>query len=80
MFSDPVLTIAQQILSRAQHQNWRGKAGNNRAIECACGAVATSIALLGHNHPTTNAISFFAVMVSTRGLAYVKERANKPAA
>ena len=73
-----VARIAWSIQQRAAAQTWKGKKGDGLAVEAACGALAASIALLGEDHPTTNSLSMFAFMVSTRGLAYVHERAEAP--
>ena len=69
--------IAWSIQQRAAAQGWKGKKGDGLAIEAACGALAASIAMQGEEHATTNALSMFAFMVSTRGMAYVHERAAR---
>lgn len=73
--SATVNRIAWSIQQRATAQAWKGKKGDGLAIECAVGALAAAIAIHGEDHPTTNALSMFAFMVGTRGMAYVHERA-----
>lgn len=68
--------IAHSIAERARAQGWKGKRGDALAMEMAVGALAATIAYLGDDHPTTNALSMFAFIVSTRGLDYVRERAE----
>lgn len=73
-----VADVATSIVQRANAQGWKGKKADGAAIECAVGALAAAIAIHGENgHPTVNALSFFAFMVGTRGIAWVKERAAK---
>lgn len=69
--------VAWSIQQRAAAQAWKGKKGDGLALEAACGALAASIAIQGDDHPTTNALSMFAFMVGTRGMAYVHERAAR---
>lgn len=74
--------IAWSIQQRATAQAWKGKKGDGHAVEAACGALAAAIAILGNDtqgedDPTVNALSMFAFMVSTRGMAYVHERAAR---
>lgn len=69
--------VAWSIQQRAAAQAWKGKKGDGLAVEAACGALAASIAIQGEDNPTTNALSMFAFMVSTRGMAYVHERAAR---
>lgn len=69
--------IAWSIQQRAAAQGWKGKKGDGLAIEAACGALAASIAMKGEEDATTNALSMFAFMVSTRGMSYVHERAAR---
>ena len=54
-----------------------GKKGDGLAVEAACGALAAAIAINGEDDSVTNALSMFAFMVSTRGMAYVHERAAR---
>lgn len=80
--SATVNRIAWSIQQRATAQAWKGKKGDGLAVEAACGALAAAIAILGddtrgEDDPTMNAPSMFAFMVSTRGMAYVHERAAR---
>lgn len=69
--------IAWSIQQRAAAQGWKGRKGDALAVECAVGALSAAIALGGDENPTTNALSMFAFMVSTRGMAHVHERAAR---
>ncbi len=67
--------IAWSIAERAKRQGWKGKKADGLALESAIGALSAAIAFYGEEAPETNSVSLFAFMVSTRGLAYVQERA-----
>lgn len=67
--------IARSIVDRATHQGWKGKKGDDLAVEAAVGAVMGCIAACGENSPEANAASMLAFIISTRGLDYAKERA-----
>lgn len=68
--------VAWSIVERAAHQAWKhGKKADGLAVEAAVGALAAAIAFYGDDAPETQAMSFFAVMVGTRGYPYAKERA-----
>lgn len=69
--------VAWTIQQRATAQGWKGKKGDGLAMECAIGALGAAIALNGDEAHETQALSFFAFMVSTRGMAYVHERAAR---
>lgn len=77
-----VARIARSIVDRAERQGWKGKKADSLALECAVGALAGVIATCGEDSTEANAASMFAFIVSTRGMAYAKERAApaKPAA
>lgn len=70
-----VADIAYSIQQRAHAQGWTKKKADSFAVESAIGALMAAIAITGEGTQTTNALSFFAFMVSTRGMDYVHERA-----
>lgn len=72
---DTVTEIAKGIISRAEAQGWKGKKGNELAMEAAIGGLNAAIAIYGNEHDVTKALSMFAFLTSTRGLAHVRERA-----
>lgn len=75
--TETVRKIAQAVISRANHQGWKGKKGDANAIEATVGALMAAIAIHGEDHNLTHRITMLAYLTSIRGLAYVRERATE---
>ena len=76
---DAAGAIARGIISRADHQGWKGKKGDANALEAVMGALTAAIAIYGNEHALTQRLSMLGYLTSIRGLAYVRERAAQAA-
>lgn len=77
---DDVTRIARGIIARADAHRWQGEKGEDFALEAACAAHTTAMALFGRTHPVAQRVRGLALLVQVEQLAGLRRRAAEPLA